>query len=132
MSQLTSARSVPRAHRLAADQHLVERDVEHVVAAPQIDADRIADRDEIEAGAVGDARDLIIPGDDADALFAVALHLLQRGNGHLSAMLMLPSGRCSSTAGGGGNNVSAFAFGAITGEFPQATVLAPPRREHQL
>src|SRR5580704_4013978 len=63
-------------HRLAADQHLVERDFEHFVAAPQIDADRIADRDEIDAGAVGDARDLIIPGDDADALFAGALHLL--------------------------------------------------------
>ena len=67
------------AHRLAADQHLVERDLEHLGAAPQIDADRIPDRHEIESGAVGDARELIIPGDDADALFAVALHLLQRG-----------------------------------------------------
>src|ERR1700724_808461 len=70
-------------HRLAADQHLVERDFEHFVAAPKIDAARIADRDEIDAGAVGDARDLIIPGDDADAFLAVALHLLKRGNGHL-------------------------------------------------
>src|SRR5580692_10316164 len=34
-------------------------------------------------GAIGDARDLIIPGDDADALLAVALHLLKRGNGHV-------------------------------------------------
>ncbi len=63
------------AHRLAADQHLVHRDFERIVVAPQIDADRIADRDEIDAGAVGDARDLIIPGDDADALLALALHL---------------------------------------------------------
>ena len=49
--------------------------------APQIDADRIADRDEIDAGAVGDARDRRVPGDHADALLAVALHLLKRGDG---------------------------------------------------
>src|SRR4029077_14364856 len=102
--------------RLAADQHLVERDLDDFVAAPQIDADRIADRDEIDAGAVGDARDLIIPGDDADAFLAVALHLLQRGDGHLvrHACGLLPCGCCSSTAGAAANSpfgTTLFAIG---------------------
>ena len=69
-------------HRLAADQHFLERDIEHVGAAPEIDADRVADRDEIEACAVGNAGDLIIPGNDADALVPLPLHLLQVGNSH--------------------------------------------------
>ena len=53
-------------HGLAADQHLLERDLERIGVAPQIDADGIADRDEIDPGAVGDLRELIIPRDDAD------------------------------------------------------------------
>src|SRR5487761_1998132 len=104
MSQLTSARSTPR--RLAADQHFVERDFDHLGPAPQIDADRIADRDEIESGAVGDARELIVPGDDDDALFSLALHLLERGNGDLGghAASLPPCGsilfaRCRVSAG---------------------------------
>ncbi|HXW49170.1 MAG TPA: hypothetical protein VEK31_06995 [Xanthobacteraceae bacterium] len=32
-------------HCFAADQHLIQRDVEHIGTAPQIDADRVADRD---------------------------------------------------------------------------------------
>ena len=43
------------AHGLAADQHFIERDVEYVGTTPQIDADRIANGNEIESGAVGDA-----------------------------------------------------------------------------
>ena len=82
-SQLTSARVTPRRTALQHDQHLVDRDFERIGVAPQIDADGIADRDEIHAGAVGDPRDLVVPGDDADALLPVALHLLQRGNGDL-------------------------------------------------
>src|SRR5262249_21126671 len=60
--------------RLAADQHFLERDVEHVGSAPEIDADRVADRDEIEAGAIGNARNLIIPSDEADAFLPFPLH----------------------------------------------------------
>ena len=70
-------------HRLAADQHLVQRHFEHFVAAPEIHSDRISHRDEIDAGAVGDTRDLIVPGDDADTFLSVTLHLLKRGNSHL-------------------------------------------------
>src|SRR5712691_9045993 len=51
--------------------------------APQIDPDRIPHRDDVHAGAVSDARELIVPGDHADALAAVALHLLERRNGDL-------------------------------------------------
>ena len=69
-SQLTSARVDAAAHRLAAHQDLVERDFERIGMAPQIDADRVADRDEIDAGALRDQRDLVVPGDDADALLA--------------------------------------------------------------
>ena len=47
--------------------------------APQIDADRVSDRDDVHPGAVGDARDLVVPGDHADALAPRALHLEQRG-----------------------------------------------------
>src|SRR6266508_2068938 len=71
------------ADRLADHQHLFHGDFERIGVAPQIDADRVADRDEIDPGAVGDAGELVVPGDHADALSAVALHLLKRGNGHL-------------------------------------------------
>src|SRR5262249_51556511 len=66
--------------RLAADQHFLERNVEHVGPAPKIDADGVANRDEIEAGAIGDAHDLIIPGDEADTFLPLPLHLLKVGN----------------------------------------------------
>jgi hypothetical protein len=46
--------------------------------APEIDADRVSDRDDIHPGAVGDARDLVVPGDHADALSPRALHLAKR------------------------------------------------------
>src|SRR5580704_8717202 len=59
MSAPPSCISRAAAYRLAADQHLVERHLDHFVTAPQIDADRIADRHEIDAGAICDARDLI-------------------------------------------------------------------------
>src|SRR5262249_15594631 len=66
--------------RFAADQHFLKRDVEHIGSAPEIDADRVADRNEIEAGAIGDAGNLIVPGNEADAFLPVPLHLLQVGN----------------------------------------------------
>jgi hypothetical protein len=71
MSQLTSARGAAP-DRFAADQHFLERDVKHIGAAPEIDADRVADRDEIEAGAIGNARDLIVPGDETNAFLPLA------------------------------------------------------------
>ena len=68
-------------HRLAADQDLFERDLERIGMAPQINAHGIAHGKKIGAGALGDPRDLVVPGDEADAFLAVALHLLQRGDG---------------------------------------------------
>src|SRR5262249_13175228 len=43
--------------------------------------DRVADGDEVDAGALRDQRDLIVPGDHAGALLPVALHLLEHGDG---------------------------------------------------
>ena len=60
--------------------------------APQIDADRVADRDEVKSGAVGDARDLIIPGDEPDAFLAFPLHTLELGNGDFAAHRVLECG----------------------------------------
>ena len=80
-SQLTSARSTPR--RTALQQTRISSSVTSSgLAWPhRLTPDRIADRNEIGAGALGDPRDLVVPGDEADALLAVALHLLQRGDG---------------------------------------------------
>ena len=50
---------------------------------PQVDADGIANRHEIDAGAVGDLRHRRVPGDDAGDFLAVAFHLLKRGDGDL-------------------------------------------------
>src|SRR5262252_9578139 len=71
------------ADRLADHEHLVHRDFERIGVSPQIDADRVSDRDDIYPGAIRDARELIIPGDHAYALSPVALHLQKRGNGDL-------------------------------------------------
>src|SRR5262249_58870850 len=94
-------------HRLAAHEDLIERDFERVGMAPKIDANGVADRDEINAGALGNARDLVVPGDHADALLAVALQLLQGGDGdrgiarrhRILCSVGIP--RASSTAGAG-------------------------------
>src|SRR5467141_3590374 len=64
------------AHRLAYDEHLVEGDLAFL-PAPKVDADGVAHGDEVHAGAVRDLGDLVIPGDDRDDLFPLALHLLQ-------------------------------------------------------
>ena len=63
-------------HRLADHDHFLHRDLERIRMTPQIDADGIADRHDFDAGAVNDLRHLVIPGDYADDLFAIALHLL--------------------------------------------------------
>ncbi len=70
------------AHRFADDQHLVHGDLERIAVAPQIHADGIAHRYEIDAGAIRDARDLVIPRHHAHALFAFALHLLKGRDRH--------------------------------------------------
>src|SRR6266498_2302637 len=49
---------------------------------PEIHADGIAHRYQIHSGAVRDSRHLGVPGDHADDLPAVALHLLKRRNRH--------------------------------------------------
>src|SRR5467141_4778195 len=66
----------PAAHRLAYDEHLVEGDLAFLLT-PKVDADGVAHGDEVHAGAVGDLRGLVIPGDDRDDLLPLALHLLQ-------------------------------------------------------
>jgi hypothetical protein len=63
--------------RFADDDHFFHRHFERRGVAPQIDAHRVTDGDDVDAGAVDDLRNLVIPGDDADDLFAVALHLLK-------------------------------------------------------
>ena len=67
-------------HRLADDDHLVHRHFQQIRLAPQIDADGIADRDDIDARAVDDLRELVVPDDHADDLATVALHLLEGGD----------------------------------------------------
>src|SRR5262249_30877177 len=49
------------AHGFADHEHLVERDFERIGMAPQVHADRVSDGDDVDAGTVRDARDLIIP-----------------------------------------------------------------------
>ena len=64
------------ANRAAGQHHLVECDLELGSMAPEVDADRVADREHVDAGALGDRRQLILVGDDGDDLLSVALHLL--------------------------------------------------------
>ena len=64
------------AHRAAQDQHLLDGDVVGL-AAPEVHAGAVADRDQVDAGAVGDLRHLVIPRDHADDLAAFAFHFLQ-------------------------------------------------------
>ena len=45
---------------------------------PQIDTDGVSHGDDVDPGAVRDARDLVVPGDDPHALSPVALHLQER------------------------------------------------------
>lgn len=79
---LASAR-LPPPHRLGDHDHLVHGDLQRVWLAPQIDAHRIAHRDDIHPGAIDNLGNLVIPGNDADDFLAVALHLVKRGNGDL-------------------------------------------------
>jgi hypothetical protein len=69
------------AHRPAHDEHLVEGDVVGARMAPQVDADAVAHRDDVDAGALGDLRDLVVPRNDPDDLAPLAFHSLQIGNG---------------------------------------------------
>jgi hypothetical protein len=70
-------------HGLADDKYLFQRDFERVGMTPQIDTDRVSHGNELHAGAIRNPGNLIIPGDDANALLSVALHLLERKNGGL-------------------------------------------------
>ena len=69
-------------HALADEQHLVERDLELAALPPHVGADRIADRDDVDAGAVDDLRHLVVVDDDGDDFSAFALHRLKRGDRH--------------------------------------------------
>ena len=57
------------------------RHFERIGVTIQVDAHRIAHRDEIHAGALGDLRDRVVPGDHAHALLSLALHLLKQRDG---------------------------------------------------
>ena len=78
-SQLTSARVAPR--RTALQHTRISSSVTSSgLEWPQrLTPTRVADRDEVRARALRDQRDLVVPGDEADALLAVALHLLSTG-----------------------------------------------------
>src|SRR6266704_3092870 len=71
------------AHGFAADQHLVDGYFPVRRVPPEIETDRVAHRDQVHAGAVRDPRDLGVPGDHADDLASVALHLLESRNRQL-------------------------------------------------
>src|SRR6266511_4420612 len=77
-------RSTPA--RLADEDHLVHRHLQRVRVPPEVDADGVADRDDVHPDPVDDPGDLVVPGDDADDLAAVALHLLQRRDGDLRVL----------------------------------------------
>src|SRR4029079_14611883 len=74
-------------HRLAHDQHLVERDFRRVRPAPEVGADRIADGHQVHARAIGDLGDLVVPRHDADDLATVGFHRLEIGEGYSHARL---------------------------------------------
>ena len=48
---------------------------------PEVDADRVSDRQNIDGNAICDLSDLKIPGDHTYDLSTVRLHLLQGGYG---------------------------------------------------
>src|SRR5256885_20774 len=77
-------------HRAAREDHLVERDLQLRAASPQVDADRVADRQHVGAGAIRDRGELAVVHDDGDDLPVLALHLLQRGNRHVFAWGFAP------------------------------------------
>ena len=68
-------------HGFADEDHLFHGDFQRRRVAPQIDAHSVANGDDLDAGSIDDLRDLIIPGNDADDLARLALHLLQRRYG---------------------------------------------------
>jgi hypothetical protein len=84
-SQLTSARRVPRRTALQAvsSSSAVTSVSVDCGLPPQVGADGIPDGDQVYAGTIGDLRGGEIVEDDTDDLATLALHLLQRGDGHL-------------------------------------------------
>ena len=80
MSQLTSAAIDAATHALADEQHLLERHLELAALPPHVGADRIADRDDVDARAIDDLRHLVVVDDDRDDFSAFALHRLKRGD----------------------------------------------------
>ena len=69
------------AHRLADDEHLLERDLAFLLA-PQVDADRVAYGDDVDARALDDLRHLVIPDHHPDDLLSRALHRAERCQVH--------------------------------------------------
>src|SRR5690606_35239437 len=65
---------------LAYDQDFFHGAFERVGMSPLIDAHGVAYRYDVDAGAVDDLCDLIVPGHDPDDFLAVALHLLKGGD----------------------------------------------------
>ena len=51
--------------------------------SPEIDADRVSHRDDVNAGAIGDLRHLMVVDDHADDLAPILFHPLERGQRHL-------------------------------------------------
>jgi len=64
-------------HRPANNEHLFERDILFGAVAPDVDTDRITDGDDVDAGAIGDARHREVVDDSGGNLLSVALHLLK-------------------------------------------------------
>src|SRR5689334_23629004 len=65
------------ADRFTHNDHLVQGDLQRVLMTPEVNADRVSDRQNIDADTIRDLSDLEVPGNKTDDLLTVAFHLLQ-------------------------------------------------------
>ena len=60
--------------------------------SPEVDADRVADRDDVDAGAIDDLRHLEVVRDNPDNLLPVPLHLMKHAGMVTVLVIVLPLG----------------------------------------
>src|SRR5881398_696324 len=78
----------------ADNQHFLDGYFRVCRVPPEIQADGVAHRYEIHPGAIRDPRDLGVPGDHADDLATVALHLPESGNRQIVFHRSISPKRC--------------------------------------
>jgi threonine dehydrogenase-like Zn-dependent dehydrogenase len=74
----------------ADEDHLVHGHVPLILTAPKVNPNRISNGDDVDAGAIGDARNLEVPADNSNDLAPAALHLVQHGDGDPVHDLLFP------------------------------------------